>query len=168
MPNSVTALDKIVDDHFAAEAELDIDGVVAGFTPAFQHEVIGDPRGVITSREGLRQRYEELLDPLKDAEVRTIRRYYGCGFVVDESEITATVDGVVFGFRGQGQRINVRLLHVFEIQNGKISREQGWADFTAIAEQLGSQGNGNEPRGDRPDHAGSGWWSGDSGGFSVP
>jgi uncharacterized protein len=138
MPNPIMTLDKIVDDHFTAEEKLDIDAVVAGFAPAFQHEVIGDPRGVITSRDGLRQRYEELFGPLRDAEVRTIRRYYGDGFVVDESEMTVTVDGVVFGLRGQGQRINVRLLHVFEVRDGKISREQGWADFTSIARQLGS------------------------------
>jgi uncharacterized protein len=33
----------------------------------------------------------------------------------------------------------LRLLHVFEIKGGKITREQAWCDLAAIQRQLGCQ-----------------------------
>ncbi len=35
------------------------------------------------------------------------------------------------------EKVSFRLLHVFEIRDGKITREQAWCDLAAIARQLG-------------------------------
>jgi ketosteroid isomerase-like protein len=47
------------------------------------------------------------------------------------------VDGAPFLCDGRSGKVSFRLLHVFEIRDGKISREQVWCDLAAIQRQLG-------------------------------
>ncbi len=50
--------------------------------------------------------------------------------------LTARVDGEFLGLPGNGRRIHVRVLHVFEFRDGLISRENVWLDGAAIIAQL--------------------------------
>ena len=46
-------------------------------------------------------------------------------------------DGRPFLCDGKSGPVSFRLLHVFEISDGKIAREQVWCDLAAIQRQLG-------------------------------
>jgi hypothetical protein len=67
-----------------------------------------------------------------------LRRYYGDDFLIDETLWNGYVeDGRPFLCEGKSGKVSFRLLHVFEIRDGRISREQVWTDLAAIHEQLG-------------------------------
>jgi hypothetical protein len=69
--------------------------------------------------------------------VTPIRRLYGENFLIDETLWHGHIsDGRPFLCDGKSGDVSFRLLHVFEIRNGKISREQVWCDLAAIQQQL--------------------------------
>jgi predicted ester cyclase len=65
-----------------------------------------------------------------------VRRKYGADHAVDEAILHATAEGRPFGLEGHGRRVKVRLLHLFEFDDGLISRESAWFDMGAIQQQL--------------------------------
>jgi predicted ester cyclase len=54
------------------------------------------------------------------------------------------VVGEFMGIPGHGRRISIRVLHVFEFRDGRISRENVWLDAAAAIAQLTTQA-GAEP-----------------------
>ena len=68
-----------------------------------------------------------------------LRRLYGQDFVVDESMWHGHVaNGRPFLMDGNSGKVSFRLLHVFEVQDGKITSEQVWCDLAALQRQLGA------------------------------
>jgi hypothetical protein len=69
--------------------------------------------------------------------VKPVARWYGDNFVVDEALWTGRIEnGRFFGLEGKSGHVTFRLLHVFELRGGLISRENVWSDIAAIAEQV--------------------------------
>jgi ketosteroid isomerase-like protein len=131
-------MDQKIDEHFGYEARDDVEGVLATLAEDVRHDIVGWPAGPQRGRENARAFYEALFADLADGKVESLRRFYGGGFVVDESHWTGKAPGRPFGFEGKGRPLDFRLLHVFEFTNdGQISSEQVWVDFAAIARQLG-------------------------------
>ena len=109
--------------------------MLATFSDDVEHDVVGNP-GVTIGRAAVRQFYEGLLSDLRLDEIRSVRRYHGDGFVVDESDVTATAIGAPFGIPGHGREVHFRLLHVFEIRDDEITRENAWIDTASVFAQL--------------------------------
>ena len=81
--------------------------------------------------------YEQLFVDLKGEGVEPVRRWYGKDFVVDETLWTGRIAaGRVFGLPGRSGLVTFRLLHLFEVRDGRISRENVWSDIVSIAEQI--------------------------------
>jgi steroid delta-isomerase-like uncharacterized protein len=130
-------MDRIVNEHFGYEATDDVDGVLATLTDDVVHQVIGSPWGELVGKDAVRPFYEELFDDLKGEGVEPIARWYGEDHVVDETLWTGQiVDGRVFGLPGKSGHVTFRLLHVFELRDGRISLEKVWSDIVSISEQL--------------------------------
>ena len=101
------------------------------------HEVIPSPVGATTDSSGQRLYYELLFASITGERVEPLRRYYGENFLVDESLWHGRIDdGRPFLLDGRSGRVSFRLLHLFEFEGGKISREQVWCDLAAIQRQL--------------------------------
>ena len=67
-------------------------------------------------------------------------RGVGDDFVVDETVWHGHVaDGRQFLCEGRSGKVSFRLLHIFELRDGKISREHVWCDLAAIQRQLGCE-----------------------------
>jgi predicted ester cyclase len=66
----------------------------------------------------------------------TVHRYHGVDFVVDESVVHATAIGSPFGIPGKGRGLSFRLLHIFDVRDGLIRRENAWLDMASIMAQL--------------------------------
>lgn len=131
-------LDELVDRHFLLEARDDVDGVMGTLDDDAEHEVIPSPVGTLNDPAKQRAYYEMLFSSIKGTSVETLRRYYGDDFVIDETLWHGDIeDGSVFLCDGKSGKVSFRLLHVFEIRDGKISREQAWCDLAAIQRQLG-------------------------------
>jgi uncharacterized protein len=130
-------MDLKIDEHFGFEARDDVDGVLSTLTPDVEHDIVGWPSGPAHGRENARSFYEILFADLSDGEVKSLRRYYGDGFAVDESLWRGLAPGRPFGIEGKNRPLEFRLLHVFEFaDNGDIKRENVWLDMASILQQL--------------------------------
>lgn len=131
-------MDRIIDEHFGYEAADDVDGVMASLAPEVEHEVVPSPVGALRDPARIRAYYERLFGSVKGAGVTPIRRLYGDDFIVDETLWRGTIeDGSIFLCDGKSGPVSFRLLHVFELEDGKITREAAWCDLAAIQQQLG-------------------------------
>lgn len=130
-------MDAKLEEHFGFEARDDVEGVLATLTDDVEHDIVGWPLGKSHGPAEARAFYESLFADLADGQVRSLRRLYGEGFMVDESIWSGRAVGRPFGFEGRGRPLEFRLLHVLEFaEDGRISREQVWLDSAAIAQQL--------------------------------
>jgi predicted ester cyclase len=130
--------DALFDRHGAAEAAKDIDAVMATLADGVEHDVVGDPDGVLTDVDAIAKRYVALFDTFADETLTPLRRYYGADFLVDESLFEGKIVNDFLGQPGQGRHITFRLLHILETRDGLISRENVWLDAAAIVAQLSS------------------------------
>jgi hypothetical protein len=137
MPLTPAQMDARMDEHFGFEARDDIDGVLATLDPDVDHDVVGWPTGPAQGRGGARPFYEALFADLSEGQARTLRRYYGADFMVDESLWRGRAPGRPFGLEGRDRPLEFRLLHVVEFTDqGAIRRENVWVDMAAIMAQL--------------------------------
>jgi ketosteroid isomerase-like protein len=133
-------LDQIINEHFMYEATDNLDGVMESLGQEILHEVVPSPVGVQTDKSGIRAYYTNLFENVRGESVEPIKRYYGDDFVIDETLWNGYInDGAPFLCDGKSGPVSFRLLHVFEVQDGKITREQAWCDLAAIQKQLGAR-----------------------------
>lgn len=138
MAMSRAQIDQLINDHFMFEATDNLDGVMASLAPDVEHQVIPSPVGVLHDHTQIRAYYELLFGDIKGEGVTPLRRLYGEDFVVDEVMWNGRIDnGRPFLCEGKSGSVSFRLLHVFELREGKIGREQVWCDLAAIQQQLG-------------------------------
>lgn len=130
------AIDRIIEEHFRQEAEGDVEGTLKTFTPDVVHDVVGDPTGELHGLDAVSDRYGHLFANVRGEKAAVKHRLYGENFVVDDKMWTARVDGDFLGLPGNGRRITMRVLHVFEFRDGLISRENVWIDAGAAVAQL--------------------------------
>jgi uncharacterized protein len=130
------AVDRLIDEHFRAEEAEDVDAIAATFTEDAEHD--GDGTQQLVGRAEIANFYRELYRVVGQHRFTTVRRLYGPDLVIDESEVTAVALGAPFGLpvEGGGRSFTFRLLHVFELRDGLISREQAWFDTKSIERQL--------------------------------
>jgi ketosteroid isomerase-like protein len=131
-------MDQLVNEHFAFEATDDVDGVMSSLTDDARHEVIPSPVGALDDRAKIRAFYRMLFGNLKGESVTPVRRLYGDDFLIDEAIWHGHVnDGAPFLCAGKSGPVSFRLLHVFELRDGRIASEDVWCDLAAIQQQLG-------------------------------
>jgi uncharacterized protein len=129
-------MDQVFARHCAAEAANDVEAILGTLTEDAEHDVVGDPLGVLTDRAQIAKRYRDLFDVIEQESMTTTRRYHGDDFFVDDAEFVGTVTGEFMGLPGGGRRIRFRILHVCEFRDGRMSRENVWLDGGAIVAQL--------------------------------
>jgi hypothetical protein len=139
MPLQPAQVDRLIDTHFQYEATDDVEGVVSSLAPGAEHHVVPSPYGITTDAARIREFYTTMFADLRGEGVTPVRRLYGDGFVVDEAIWNGVMeDGKLFGCPGRKGRVSFRLLHVFEFDGDRISRENVWCDLAAIQQQLGA------------------------------
>jgi hypothetical protein len=130
-------MDRKIDEHFAFEANDDVEGVLATLAPDATHDVVGSPLGQLHGREAARPFYVGLFADLSEGKVTPLKRLYGENFLIDESLWQGRAPGRPLGLEGKGRPLSFRLLHVVEFTDrGQIQREQVWLDVAAILQQL--------------------------------
>ncbi len=138
MALSKAQVDTLIDTHFQYEATDDVDGVVSSLAEGAEHHVVPSPAGITTDRATIRSFYAGMFKDLHGSGVTPVRRLYGDDFAVDEAIWHGHIhDGRMFGCAGRSGRVSFRLLHVFEFDGEKISRENVWCDVAAVQAQLG-------------------------------
>lgn len=134
---SPRTMDEVLARHFEAEANHDMDGILATLTEDCEHDVVGWPTGVSRGHGELKGFYERLFADFQEHTVTPLRRYHAENLLVDESLYVGTATGTPFGLEGRGREVTFRILHVCEFSDqGLISRENVWLDLAAIFQQL--------------------------------
>jgi ketosteroid isomerase-like protein len=129
-------MDQVLNTHYMYEATDDVEGVLSTLTEDVQHSVAGSPTGPLSGTDAVRPFYVQLFKDLRGEGVEPVARWYGDNFVVDEVIWSGRIeDGRLLGLEGRSGQVNMRLLHVLEFRDGKISRENVWCDTAAVIAQ---------------------------------
>jgi ketosteroid isomerase-like protein len=131
-------MDALLDAHYKFEAADDVGDVVSTLTDDVVHDVVGFPGAPLRGKAAARAFHQHLFADISGERTEPRSRLYGPGFLVDEVTWHGRAVGHPFGFDGRNRPFSHRLLHVLELRDGLIARENVWVDFAAIAQQLGT------------------------------
>ena len=127
----------VIDRHFAAENAHDVEGTLATYTDDVIWDDVTHPLCPVQGKEAAGTIYRGILDSIPDLHLESVRRFGAGGdVVVDESILTGHVEGSWAGVDGEGAPVRVRILHVFELRDGLIARENTWFDAAAVLRQV--------------------------------
>lgn len=130
------AMIAVVERHLKAEGAGDVEGAVAPYTDDVIHDAVGFPGSPRSGKEAARAFYRVLTANFRTEDEVPIRRWFVDDTMFLEQRMTGTVIGEMIGIPGNGRRVTFGIFHVFEFNDGLISREQIWLDTGAIAAQL--------------------------------
>ena len=115
-----------VELHFHTEAKNEIEAALELYTDDIVWEAPA-PNGLNRSfygKEAVAESYRELFGSMADVQFRPLQRFATETRVVDDSIVTFEVvkDGY-WPHLSVGQKIEMRLVHIFEMRDGRISKE---------------------------------------------
>ena len=128
----------IIDRHFAAENAHDVAATLATYTDDIVWDDITHPLCPVQGKAAAGEIYSGIIDAIPDIHLETVRRFSADGGarVVDESILTGHVHGSWAGIAGEGAPVRIRMLHVFDLKDGLIARENTWFDAAAVMRQV--------------------------------
>jgi steroid delta-isomerase-like uncharacterized protein len=128
----------IIDRHFAAENAHDVAATLATYTDDIIWDDVTHPLCPVQGKDAAGEIYTAIIDAIPDVRLETVRRFSADGgsTVVDESILTGHVHGEWSGIAGDGAPVRVRILHVFDLENGLIARENTWFDASEVMRQV--------------------------------
>jgi hypothetical protein len=129
-------MDRVIMQHLEFEAKDDVEGVLSTLTEDVVHDVVGLPWGTLQGLEGARKNYEFFFPNMTLTGFRDVARLYGENHCVFDLECDAIISGEVANRPEKQGTSTFRVLHVFEFTDGKISRENVWADFVTMAQNF--------------------------------
>ena len=130
MPDPIAENLAIVDAHIRGEAQ-DPRAVLALYTDDVVLEV--PSRGLRLASHGeIEANYRRMFASMAEVEIEPLDRFATADRVVDDCRVRfrITGDGFANAPYGEGARVELRLLHVFEMRAGRIAREtvfEGWS-----------------------------------------
>ena len=125
----------IVEQHFAAENAHDIPATLATYAEDLIWDDVSNPECPIHGKEAAARNYAEILATIPDLEMVSTLRFASGEHVIDESAPGARA-GHVPRLQADGAPISFRILHVFDIRDGLIAREQAWFDTVGVIRQI--------------------------------
>ena len=133
---------ELIEQHFAAENAHDVAATLATYTEDVVWDDVGNPACPVQGKGAAAEMYEGIMDGIPDLHLRSVGRFVCGDHVVDEAIATGHVRGSFIGIEGRGAPVRFRILHVFDIRDGLISREQAWFDTAGVARQVESFASG--------------------------
>lgn len=126
---------RAVEAHFHSEAVNEVEQALELYTDDIVWE--SPARGlVIRGKEATGAMYRRMFDSFRVEEFRCLQRFATEDRVVDDSVATLWLagEGVENAPAPVGSKVEIRLLHVFEMRAGKISRELVFESWRIIEE----------------------------------
>jgi len=115
-----------VDGHFHSEAMSDVEAALELYTDdiVFEAGALNGLNRSFSGKQAVAKFYRELWATMKDVKFQPLQRFATEDRVVDDSLVSFEVvrDGCWPHF-STGQKIEMRLVHIFEMRGGKISKE---------------------------------------------
>lgn len=117
---------KCVDGHFHSEAESNVEAALELYTDdiVFEAGALNGLNRSFSGKQAVGGFYRELWATMNDVKFQPLQRFATENRVVDDSLVSFEVvrDGCWPHF-SCGQRIEMRLVHIFEMRDGKIAKE---------------------------------------------
>jgi len=135
-PGQEFGLSGVIDRHFAAENAHDIPATLATYTDDVVWDDVANPACPVRGKQQTAGMYEGILSAIPDLRLEGIVRFAADDHVVDESLASGHVHGSFLGVDGGGAPVSFRMLHVFDLRDGLISREQAWFDTASVLRQI--------------------------------
>jgi steroid delta-isomerase-like uncharacterized protein len=128
----------IIDRHFAAENAQDVEATLGTYTDDIVWDDVTYPGSPVHGREAVGAVYGGIIDAIPDLHLECVRRLASPDgtFVVDESILTGHIAGFWAGKDGRGAPVRLRMLHVFNLRDGLIERENTWFDSADVVRQI--------------------------------
>jgi len=114
-----------VETHFHSEALNEIEMALETFTDDIVWEAPA-PNGLhrsFSGKEAAARNYRELFASMRDVKFQFLQRFATEDRVVDDSIVTFEVAKDGYWHFPLGSKIEMRLVHIFEMRDGKIARE---------------------------------------------
>ena len=114
-----------VENHFHSEAENEVETALETFTD----DVVWDapaPNGLnrrFVGKPAAAENYRRLFASMRNVKFQFLQRFATEDRVVDDSIVTFEVAQDGYWHFPPGSKIEMRLVHIFEMRDGKISRE---------------------------------------------
>jgi ketosteroid isomerase-like protein len=115
----------VVESHFHSEALNEVEAALETFTDDIIWEAPA-PNGLnrfFSGKEAVGKNYRELFASMREVKFRFLQRFGTEDRVVDDSIVTFEVIKDGYWHFPVGSRVEMRLVHIFEMRDGKISRE---------------------------------------------
>jgi ketosteroid isomerase-like protein len=130
------SLDLLVDTYLHAFRAADVETALSTLAEDVELDLVGSTPSSIRGKEAVRANHlEEFANTMHERDL-PLRRLYGPGFVADELVWEGRVTGRVGPLIGNGRRVSRRVLRIFEVRGGLITRQSVYTDFAALARQL--------------------------------
>ena len=111
-----------VEAHFHSEAANEVDEALKLYTDDIVWEA--PARNMIfQGKEEVGNNYRKIFASIRDVEFRNLQRFATEDRVVDDSILTFVITQEGFLPLPVGQEVEMRLAHIFEMRDGKISKE---------------------------------------------
>ncbi len=133
---AVEAALAVIDRHFAAENAHDVEATLATYTEDIVWDDVTHPGSPFRGKQAVAEAYGGILQAIPDLNLRSVLRFQCGEHVVDESMLSGHVVGEFAGIAGGGAPVSFRLLHVFDLRDGLIARENAWFDSAAVVRQV--------------------------------
>jgi ketosteroid isomerase-like protein len=111
-----------VEEHFHSEAANDIERALELYTDDIVWEAPARNL-VFRGKRDVADNYRKLFASIKEVEFRNLQRFATEERVVDDSVVTFELIRDGFLPLQVGQKVEMRLAHIFEMRDGKISKE---------------------------------------------
>jgi steroid delta-isomerase-like uncharacterized protein len=126
----------IIDRHFAAENAHDVAATLDTYTDDVVWDDVGHPLCPVQGKQATAGMYEGIMAAIPDLHLESVLRFGDGSHVVDEALATGHVRGLFLGVEGAGAPVSFRMLHVFDLRDGLIAREQAWFDTAGVLRQI--------------------------------
>ncbi len=126
----------IIERHFAAENAHDVAATLATYTDDVVWDDVGHPACPVQGKDATAGMYEGIMAAIPDLHIASMLRFGDGDHVIDEAIATGHVEGSFLGVEGGGAPVKFRMLHVFDLRDGLIAREQAWFDTAGVLRQI--------------------------------
>ena len=114
-----------VENHFHSEALSDVEAALETFTDDVVWEAPA-PNGLnrsFTGKEAVASNYRRLWASMRNVNFQPLQRFATEERVVDDSMVSFEVAKDGYWHFPLGSKVQMRLVHIFEMRDGKIARE---------------------------------------------
>jgi ketosteroid isomerase-like protein len=114
-----------VENHFHSEALSDVEAALETFTDDVVWEAAA-PNGLdrsFTGKEAVGANYRQLWASMRNVKFQPLQRVATEDRVVDDCTVTFEVTKDGYWHFPLGSKVQMRLVHIFEMRDGKIARE---------------------------------------------